>query len=76
MQTLPKLMDAPGEALIPVVAGRLDAVERPVANQMIFPAHGVMQCMHARIAPVTVEAVPAQGRARAAQFKQAIARLD
>jgi hypothetical protein len=38
----------------------------------VFPAHGIMQRVGARVAPVTVEIVLAKRRARAAEFVQLV----
>ncbi len=42
----------------------------------IFPPHGIVQRVGARIAPMTVEIVLAEGRARAAEFVQFVGRQN
>ena len=49
----------------PVVEWRIPVVENIVADQMIFPAHGIMQRVRAGVAPVAIE-VEARPRAACA----------
>ena len=64
----------PDRASAPGVQRRVDAVEVVIAEDRIFPAHRVMQRVGARIAPMPVEIVLAQGRAGAGELEQLVGR--
>lgn len=53
------------------MALRTNAVEHPVAQQLIFPAHRVVQGVDAPVAPVAIKIEGDAGRASAAKLKQA-----
>src|SRR5689334_14625652 len=61
---------------IPGMAGRFDAVESRIADVEIFPAYRIMQRLGAGVAPVAVEIVLAERRARAAEFVQVVGGED
>src|ERR1700722_3670770 len=65
-----KATSAPG-----VARGR-DAVKEVVADMEIFPPHGIVQRVGARVAPVAVEIVLAKRRARAAELMQFVGRQN
>ncbi|EGE61080.1 hypothetical protein RHECNPAF_1260059 [Rhizobium etli CNPAF512] len=61
---------------VPGVARRMDAVQIIIADVVVFPAHGIMQRMDAGIAPVAVESMLSEGRARSRKFEQFVRRQD
>ncbi|CAM2189111.1 hypothetical protein PSAC2689_80318 [Paraburkholderia sacchari] len=52
------------------MARRLDAVEVVIPDRVIFPAHWVVQRVHARIAPMSIEVVFGKRGFAAPQFEQ------
>ncbi|KAG1248012.1 hypothetical protein G6F65_019856 [Rhizopus arrhizus] len=49
------------------------AVKHVVAHGVVLPAHGIVQRMHARVAPMAVQTEFGQGGARTRQFEQLFA---
>lgn len=60
----------------PGVSRGRNAVEEVVADMEILPPHRIMQRMGARVAPMPVEIVLAEGRARAAELLQLVGRQN
>ena len=57
-------------SLTPGVQRRIDAAERVVAEDRVFPAYPIVQRMGAGVAPVTVEIMHCQRRPGAAELEQ------
>jgi hypothetical protein len=58
------------------VERRVDVVQVVVAEDRVFPAHRIVQCVGAGVAPVAVEIVFGQCGSRAGEFEQFVGSVD